>query len=712
MMMAEPEPLQRLFAPRSLAVVGASTDPGKRGNQALRALRDAGYPHPVYGVNPGGGCAHGVQFVRSVDELPDGIDVALVALPARLVPDTVRALAARGVGGAVVLANGFAESGADGVALDAELRNAVASTGLRMLGPNTSGMLNVPLGVNLVGLPDVPAGPISVLTQSGNLLLSLVEDIRASAGPGIARFAGLGNQSDLAYPELLAHLAADEATGVVAIHSEGITSGREFLIAAAEATRDTPVVLLRGGRSDIGRRTALSHTASVAGPDGVTTAVLRQAGVELVDRSDELAVVAGVLATTPAMPDGTGVAVLSDGGGHAALAADALVQRGVPLAATGEDTRSRLRTVLGGLAAVDNPVDVAGATDADPSLFAEATDVLCADPAVGLVLVIGLYGGYHLRFDPALATVEDDTARRMCQISSRRSTPLVVQSCYAAARPANHDVLRTGGVSVLGSIDHAVRAVAALAARGRRLATRHDRSDLRLPGAQQVRSATQTKVLDEPAARTLVRAAGIDVGPWQLATSAEQLREALAGYAEPCAVKVVSPQVSHKSDAGGVALHVTADDAVHVWDSVRTAVVAAVPDAEIDGMVVTPMVPSGSELLVGAVRDENFGPVVAFGSGGVLVEAIADTSFRAAPFSRIEATELINETVASRLLDGYRGLPAVDRTALADFLVAVGDLITDRPEIVELDFNPVLGHGRDLRPVDVRVVIDDGQPSS
>jgi acetyltransferase len=698
--------LDRLFDPRSIAVVGASTDPAKRGNQAIRALLAAGYAHRIYPVNPRAQAILGLPVSASVTGIGHPVDVALIATPARLVPAVVAECAAAGVAGAVVLANGFRESGAEGEALEAELRRVIDRTGIHVVGPNTSGMLNVSTGANLVGLPNVPAGPISVLAQSGNMLLSLVADDRALGGPGFDICVGLGNQAGIRYDECVSYLAHRRQTGAIAVHCEGFQDGRAFLVAAAEATRHRPVVVLRGGRSEIGQRTARSHTGSVAGSDRVATAVLRQAGVELVDRCDELAVVAGALATLPPVAAGTGVAVLSDGGGHATLAADALSEAGIELAELSEVTRQRLRTVLGGTAVLSNPVDVAGATDTDPTLFAGAVDALMSDPQVGLVLLVGLYGGYHLRFDPRLRDGEDRTAARLIELTRAHGVPLVVQSCYAVDQPRNHALLRDGGLQVLASIDHAVRVATALHRRGRRLHTADRRSRMTLD--RPATGPTGAGVpLDEPAARRLIEKAGIDVGPWHLVASAEQAARAVARYGGPCALKVVSPQVVHKSDVGGVRLRVTAGNAAAEYRALVAEVTANLPTAEITGVLVTPMAAAGIELLVGATIDPIFGPVVAFGSGGTLVEAVRDVTFRAAPLTRLEAHEMIDETTVSRVLDGYRNMAGVDRDQLAELLVRVGDIAANTPGLRELDLNPVIATGDALFPVDVRVVVDD-----
>jgi acetyltransferase len=697
--------LARLLDPRSIAVLGASTDPSKRGYQVVRALLADGYRYPIYPVNPRGGSLLGLPVACAIADVPEQADVAVIATPARTVPAVLRECAAAGVAGAVVLANGFRESGPEGIALETQLRELVADTGIRLIGPNTSGIFNLRTGANLVGLPNVPRGPISVLTQSGNMLLSLVADNRATGGPGFDIYVGLGNQADVGYDECLTFLAGHDSTRAVAVHSEGLGDGRAFLVAAAAATPTRPVVLLSGGKSDVGRQSALSHTGAVATSADVTAAVLRQSGIEVITRSDELAIVASVLATSPVPPAGKSVAVLSDGGGHATLTVDAFDSRDVQLATLAPHTQHALRTLLGPNATVRNPVDVAGATDSTPGLFADAAQALIDDEQVGLIVMVGLFGGYHLRFDERVKAEEERTAEQLVELSMRTGVPIVVQSCYALDRPTPHDVLRRGGIPVLDSIDHAVRSATALMNRADRLATAAERSDLRLPHTVRPHSKSG-RLLSEPEGRVLIEAADIATGAWRQVTSAEQAVDAVASFGQPCALKVVSPQVAHKSDVGGVRLGVTAATAADEFAAMHADVTAAVPGAVIEGAVVTPMADRGIELLVGVTRNPVFGPVIAFGTGGVLVEALRDIAFRAAPLTRLEAHEMIEETVAARLLDGVRGLPRIDRNELAAFLVRVGDFAASTPDLQELDLNPVIANASGLQPVDVRIVLD------
>jgi acetyltransferase len=697
-------PVTRLLDPHSIAIIGASTDPTKRGHQAVRALRDSGYVGAIYPVNPRAAELLGLEVRQKIQDLPHGIDVALIALPGHAVPETLRQCADAGIATAVVLANGFREIGDSGQQLDRQLRGVVAETDLRVLGPNTSGILNVETGANLVGLQNVPPGPISVITQSGNILLSLVNDIRALGSPGINAFVGLGNQADVRYDECLTELAALPSTRAVAIHMEGFVDGRAFLTAAAQVTAYKPVVLLRGGRSAIGQRASLSHTGSVAGSDEVANAVLRQAGIELVERSDELAPIAGVLATTEPVLHGKGVVVLGDGGGHVTLAVDSLVRQGIPLCDLSSDTQRKLRSLLGSAAAVQNPIDVAGAADTDPRCFVHTIEALMNDDAVGLILIVGMFGGYHSRFDPTLEQAEDDSAREVLALNSQYRVPVVVQSCYATEKPANLRTLQAGGIQVLQSIDHATRAVAALYRRGARLSTLSARSCLMSTTAGN-HLCEPARVLDEPAARRLLGEAGIDVGAWKFTKRISEVAAAVDELGSPCALKVISPQIIHKSDVGAVALNVTTTDAAAAATAMVASAKRNVPNADITGILVTPMADTGVELLIGATRDPIFGPVVAFGSGGIAVEVDRDVTFRAAPLTHFEAHEMINETRVSAKFGGYRHLPPIARTALTDMLVRVGQIVATRASIRELDLNPVIASESAVVPVDVRVIL-------
>jgi len=701
---AQPEQLKRVLQPGCVAIIGASEDPSKRGYQAIGSLQSSGFTGPVYPVNPKGGFAKGLNFLTAIADLPSGVDVAVIAVPAAAVPGVLNDLADVEVAGAVVLADGFTSTTETGRRLSAEVQEISRTRGVRVVGPNTSGIAHVASGANLVGLPNIPSGPVSIVTQSGNMFLSVVADGQAANAPGIHSYIGLGNQLDLRYAECISALAADPSVKSIAVHCEGLPNGREFLTAAAQASVSTPIVMLQGGHSTAGQQTTLSHTGSISAPADVSAGVLRQAGVELVHRSDELAIVAGALATARPIDPNRHTVILSDGGGHAALAADAMDMRGLALASVNAATRDKLRELLGEGAALANPIDVAGATDANPMLLAECAEVLAKDPHVGAIQVIGLYGGYHVRFDSRLQDEELRTSERLVRLAQTAELPIMVQSCYAHQSLDNHQILCRGGIPVLSSIDQSVRVLGALSQRGIWLDTQEERSNLQTHNTTTSDDLSEARLIDEARGRELLSRAGLAIAPWVLATSAAEAADAVNSFDAPCALKVVSADVAHKSDIGGVKLHVQGSDASQAWDAIMAAVKSRCPGADVRGVLVTPVIRSSFEFLVGARRDPIFGPIVTFGAGGVLVEISKDVAFRAAPLTHREAHEMIDETVIGNVLDGYRGLIEVSKSAMADFLVSIGQLLMTETQIVELDLNPIVTAGDKILPLDVRVI--------
>ncbi len=458
--------LARIFDPRSVAVIGASRNPVKRGHQILRALDESRYEGRVYPVHPAGGRLLGRDVYKSVDALPEATDLAVICTPGSTAPDLVRACGRRGVAGAVVLAVGFGEAGAEGVRLQARLRDVARESGVRVIGPNTSGLLNLPKGVNLIGARGVRPGGIALLVQSGNIALDLMTQVTRRSSLGVSICCGLGNEVDMGFGEVLAFLGHHDETRAIVLHIEGCRDLRSLLVAAASVTPHKPVVAIKSGRTAAGAHVALSHTGTIAGPYDRLRAGFAQAGIVEVRRTDELLAVAAGLGWQPSAPPGTGVAILSDGGGQSTLAVDALHEMGVPLAALATETSVKLRECLGPAAAVHTPVDVAGAADSDPAVFARALTLLAADPSVGVILLVGLFGGYAIRFSETLATSEARTARSMAAEMRAAGKGLVVHSQYAAHSSDALSALRDAHVPVIESLEVACRVAAELCRRG------------------------------------------------------------------------------------------------------------------------------------------------------------------------------------------------------------------------------------------------------
>jgi acetyltransferase len=727
---AHGHPLAPVLAPRSVAVIGASADPKKRGFQVLRALKESGFGGAVYPVNPKGGEILGLPVYASVEATPEIPDLALVCTPAHTVPDTVDACGRRGIRGAVILAVGFRESGAEGAELERRLLEASRRWGIRVVGPNTSGILNLPLGLNLIGARGVRAGTLSLLVQSGNMALALMNEVTARSREGIAVCVGVGNQTDLGFHEYLDFLGSHDGTRAVLCYVEGFKDARAFLEAAARVSRAKPVMVLKGARSESGRAAARSHTGSVAGEYDRLRAGFRQAGVVEVTRTDELLHLGVTLATQPPVHDGAGIAILSDGGGQGTLASDTLTDMGVPLAALSEGTRDALRALLGRAANVTNPVDLAGASDADPEVFARALEILAADPAAGGVLLVGLFGGYGIRFAEELGAAESKAAAAMPALMRAVDKPLVVHTMYAVHWSPPLERLGAEGVPVVESLEVACRCIGEAWRRGRMLASppwqpeAHATAAAR-PGARGAALAAEARealararaegrsALTEPEARALLAAAGLAFPPATLCATPDEAAAAAAALGVPVALKVVSPRIAHKTDAGGVALGVASpEEAAEAFRGIeaRAARWLASRGVEggVDGVLVTPMLEAPlAELLVGAARDADVGPVLTVGAGGIWVEVLREVTHRVLPVEEHEIRAMLGELRTWGLLAGARGRPPADLDAVVAAVGAVARCILENSDVAEVEVNPLFAHVSGAHAVDARVFLTE-----
>ncbi|UVK36053.1 acetate--CoA ligase family protein (plasmid) [Mesorhizobium sp. AR10] len=706
-----------ILSPNSIAIIGASRNPAKRGYRSLRKLLDDGYAGAIYPINPKESEICGIRCLPDLGSLPGPVDLALVCTPAATVASVITECAAKGVRGAVVLAGGFGEAGDGGKRLQDAVLAAARAGGVRIIGPNTSGMFNTHKACNLVGFSDLRKGSIGLLSQSGNMALSLVTEAQANGHIGLSTYVGVGNEADIGFDEYLDYFAADPNTNVVIAYVEGLKDGRRFLNALRRISLEKPVVIYKSGRTSAGRISAKSHTGALAGEYAVSEGVLRQAGAILAHRSDEILPMAEALSLLPPLRSRR-LAILADGGGHATIAADALSERGLVLAPLSEETRRRLTAVLPPAASVVNPVDVAGGTDTDPSVFAACAEILLQDSMVDGLLISGLYGGYAVRFSQDLLAAEIDTTNLIAAMLRRFGKPVVVHSLYSALQadqlPLPLIDMHRAGIPVHSSLETAVRCMQALAECGE-----VGRAFAALPPkrAQHGRTFEQVltrcraegrRVVLEHEGRASLRDFGLDFAPAWLAVDEKEAEEAFLRLGtKPVAMKIVSRDILHKTEAGGVKLNVA--DVASVRSSFLDIVAnakATVTNPNVAGVLVTPMAEKGGvEVTVGIVRDAAYGPVMMFGLGGVLVEVLRDVVFRALPISRNDAFAMLDEIKAQAILDGVRGGAPVDRDALADFMVSISDLVEAFPEIDELDLNPIHAYPDGLAVLDVRILL-------
>jgi acetyl coenzyme A synthetase (ADP forming)-like protein len=697
--------LERLLAPRTVAVIGASRSRESIGGEIFANLVCRPFVGSVYPVNAVASHVQGVRAYGSIAEVPDKIDLAVIAVPALDAPGVVDACGTAHVKAAVVITAGFGEAGAEGARAQAAMVATARDAGMRLVGPNCLGVVSTDPDVALhaafaTGWP--PRGNVSVASQSGALGIALLDEAR-DHGIGIRHFVSLGNEADVSAEDLLEYWESDAETRVILLYLESFRDPRRFLDVARRVTRTKPIVAVKSGRSAAGARAAGSHTGALATRDAVVDALLTQAGVIRANTLEELFDVATLLATG-GMPLGKRVAIVTNAGGPGILAADACEARGL-VVPTFEDATTR---ALGGAlpnVPVRNPLDLlAGAS---PETFDAALPLVLGDHGIDSVLVACV---------PTTSADVGEVARVIANAQGYAVKPVI--ACVMGKRGVEQarTVLREARVPVYALPESAATALAAATSRAESAAGVESPAELPNFDAAAARARIAAKAgdgesgtdrwlaPDETAA--LLDAFGIRCLPGAQASDAATAARAASVFGYPVALKIVSRVVRHKSDVGGVLLDLRDDAALREGvATLERRMAAAGHRGDLDGILVQPMAPPGVEMFIGATRDKVFGPVVAFGTGGVALELWNDVVFRLAPVTGVEAHRMLDAVRGRRLLEGFRGGPRGDREALAEALLRVSRLMEDVPEIVELDLNPfvALEPGRGAIALDARV---------
>jgi acetyltransferase len=707
--------LQHILDAESVAIVGASKNETKRGYQAIRILVDEKYEGKIYPVNPKEDRILGYPCYPKVSDIEDPVDVALITTPAKTIPAIMEDCGKKGVKGAVVIAGGFGELGEEGKKLEYEVVEAAKKNKIRIIGPNTSGMINLKNHMNLVGMYDVPKGDIALLCQSGNMALTLIMEAKIKSLKGFSYYVGVGNEADIRFHEYLEFFHQDPETKAILMYVEGMKEGRKFLQQAYKTTRDKPIILLKSGRSSIGQRSAGSHTGSLAGISEVAKGAYNRAGVVVIENSDELLPAAETLSSLPPIKNNK-VAILADGGGHATIAADNLSDLGLEIPELHEKTRAKLKEILPFTASVRNPIDVAGGTDTDPGIFADCAKIILRDHQVGGLIIVGLFGGYGERFSKSLALMEEDAAHRMGKMVKKMNKPIILHSLYANEKPHALELLRYYDIPVYDSLDVSCKCISVLAEYGGYLKKYQVKTKFFLNPGEKAKSEGKKiirKVLEEGRhtlfeheAKRLLHFHG---APHCIDTLAKTEDEAVETFKEmkgEAVLKIVSPDILHKSDVGGVRLHLDTEDKVRkAFKGIMKDAKKFDPNADLRGVLVAPMVEEGLEVIIGTKIDDQFGPIIMYGLGGIMVEILRDVSFRVLPISSTTAKWMIRETKSYPILNGVRGRPPGDEKALRRLLLIVSEIIEAYPEIQEMDLNPVIIHESGLKIADARVIL-------
>lgn len=700
--------LDALLKPKSIAVVGASRQPNTIGNQVVSNLIAHGFVGAVYPVNPKATSVSSVHTWPDLASLPSPVDCAIVCVPKERVNDVAEECGATGVKGLIVISAGFREVGGDGIERESKLVEIVRRHGMRMLGPNCMGAINTDPAVrmNATFAPTMPpGGRVAFVSQSGALGVSVL-DYATELGIGIAQFASIGNKPDVSGNDLLLQWENDPAVKLILMYVENFGNPRRFLEIASRITPHKPIVVVKAGRSAIGARAASSHTGALAASDNSVDALLTQAGVLRARSVEELFDIAMALAVLRA-PRGRRIAVITNSGGPGVLAADALGDYNVDLVEFQPETVARLAPLYPSEASIRNPLDMIASANAPG--YRSALDAILDDSGVDMAVAI---------FTPPLGVRTEEVAEAIGAIALKHpAKPVVAVLMGRAGLPQGKAELLNCGVPSYVFPESAARAVGALVRQSewsRRtpravpdaLDLLVDRDTVRgiIAGA---RSRSELK-LSESEALGVLEAYGITTVHAWLAKSAEESAEIAERIGWPVVLKIVSPQIIHKTDVGGVRLNLGSTHEVRIaYGEIIESAKAAVPEAVISGVLVQKQLTPGRELIIGITRQPGFGALVMVGLGGVFVEVFRDVTFRLAPIDMLDAHEMLAELRGSSILDELRGQPAANREAVADVLVRVGILAADFPEIGELDVNPLVAGPSGAIAVDARVLLTD-----
>ena len=701
--------LQFLFRPKSIAVIGASDRAGSVGATVMRNVVTGGFTGPIYPVNPAHGSVHGTRAYPEVASLPQAPDLAIIATPPGTVPALIDALGARGTRAAVVLTAGLSGvHDAQGNRLTPSMLALARPHLTRILGPNSMGLLTPSLGINAsfahtMALP----GNLAFVSQSGGLTTAVLDWAR-SRGIGFSHFISLGDAADVDFGDVLDYLASDGATHAILLYIESITTARKFMSAARAAARNKPVLVVKAGRVPEGARAAASHTGALAGSDAVYDAALRRAGMLRVDTIQELFDAVETLARAQPV-HGNRLAIMTNGGGPGVMAADALGMRGGQLSVLSARTMQQLQAALPGTWSHGNPVDIV--EDAPVSRYVAALETLIADEGNDAILFI------HV---PTAIVSATDIARACAPLAKGRH----VLACWLGADAVleARRIFELEGLPCYDTPEQAVHAFLQLAAysRNQHMLMQTPPSVPRdfSPDASAARNVVNEALqagrewLTEAETRGVLAAYGIPVVRTRAVSSAEEAVHAAIEIGFPVALKVVSPQITHKSDVGGVVLNLAnADEVRHAAAAIAQRVRERAPLAQLSGYTVQEMLvrPRAHETIVGAAVDAVFGPVILFGQGGVAVKIVADLAVALPPLNMMLAAELVSRTRVARLLDGYRDRAPANREALHRTLVKVSQLMVDVGGIAEIDINPLLADERGVIALDARIRVANNQ---
>ena len=695
--------LKAFFNPRSVAVIGASREPRKVGHKVLKNLIDYGFKGEIYPINPNAEEILGCKCYSSVLDVPSEIDLSIIAVPSRIVPNVAEECGVKGVKGIVVISAGFSETGREGARLEKKLLDICRRYGMRMQGPNCLGIINTASRLNAsFATANPPRGRVAFISQSG-ALGSTILNWAIQKNIGFSSFISLGNEADLNAADFLEALSEDEETKVIGLYMEGVKDGRRFLKVSRELSRIKPIVALKAGTTDVGIRAVSSHTGSLAGSNVSFSAAFKKAGILRVNTLEELFNLVLALEEQPP-PKGKRVLIVTNGGGPGILAADACEKNGLELPSLEYHIRENLRRMLPPHASVNNPVDVLG--DADESRYEIALSAGLKSSRIDGIIVI---------LTPQAMTPTEKIANVTAKLNRMSRKPIISAFMGLEDDSLAIKILRRNGVPNYEFPEDAAYVLSRMyeyqVVSSRRREKPPIFPDIKLDEINEIITQAHNEnrlnlTIEESI--QICRASGIPTPPAAVAKSRNEAIEIAESIGYPVAMKIVSPSILHKTDVGGVILDVKSSQQVkNNYDKLLRRVHTLMPHARVQGVLIQKMVPKGREVIVGCIRDIQFGPLMMFGLGGIYVDFLRDVSYRLCPITRMEAEEMIRETKAYTLLRGVRGEPPSDINSVIDVILRLSYLMSQIRGFSEMEINPLLVYerSRGCSAVDIRVTL-------
>jgi acetyl coenzyme A synthetase (ADP forming)-like protein len=686
------------FKPRGVVVIGASTAPEKLGYGAARNLVQSGYLGAIHFVSQKQGELFGRRLYTDLSQVPDPVDLAILIVPPNATPQTIEECGRRGIKAAVIVSSGFREVGAEGAVLEQKCVEAARQYGIRLLGPNCIGTIDTHLPLDTTFLqPPMPAqGHIGFISHSGAFCAAIIDWSRGE-GFGFSQIISLGNQADVNETEALAVLAEDEHTRVIVLYMESVSDGRRLVEVAHDVTRRKPVVALKVGRFESGQKAAASHTGALAASDIAFDAAFEKVGILRADSAEQMFDWARALEDCP-LPRGRNFAILTNAGGPGVIAGDALETNGLSLAKLSEPTLKALIANLPPAASVFNPVDMLAS--ASPDQYAACLKVLLEDSNADGVMVI---------LPPPPMFKAEEVAEKLVQVIRQFDKPVVIALMGSTLVEKARSIFESSNIPTYPFPERAASALGALVKRAEFLARKDDHKTQRQAPFGDDKTLDSKVTLDSEVSRLqspeeLLTTYGISIASIKLARSIDEALSIANELGYPVVMKIASPDISHKSDVGGVLLNIKDAGSLQIgYTQIIRRVKELKPGARIEGVHIQRQIPQAQEVIVGMLRDPQFGALIMFGSGGVEVEGLKDVAFALAPLNEAEAEQMVRKTWAGRKLRGYRNFPPADEDSVIDVLMKTSRLALENESIEEIEINPLRVLSTGAVALDVRI---------